>query len=121
LYVWLCIRKTYKKYGLKAIFQGGEKNEVADVFFYGYANYEKGLGKQFLKLTSIKESLLSLKERTEKEAKTIILIHQGSDIEYHNYTSASPHAKIISQLLEGNQLSILMMCVDRQIAIKSKL
>jgi len=42
----------YKKYGLKAIFQGGEKNEVADVFFHGYANYEKGLGKQFLKLTS---------------------------------------------------------------------
>ena len=42
----------YKKYGLKAIFQGGEKNEVADVFFHGYANYEKGIGKQFLKLTS---------------------------------------------------------------------
>jgi len=95
----LCIRKTYKKYGLKAIFQGGEKNEVADVFFHGYANYEKGLGKQFLKLTSIKESLPSLKELTEKEAKTIILIHQGSDIEYHNYASTSPHAKIISQLL----------------------
>ena len=45
-------KELYKKYGLKAIFQGGEKNEVADVFFHGYANYEKGLGKQFLKLTS---------------------------------------------------------------------
>ena len=45
-------KEIYKKYGLKAIFQGGEKNEVADVFFHGYANYEKGLGKQFLKLTS---------------------------------------------------------------------
>jgi len=45
-------KEFYKKYGLKAIFQGGEKNEVADVFFHGYANYEKGLGKQFLKLTS---------------------------------------------------------------------
>ena len=38
--------------GKKAIFQGGEKNNVADVFFHGYANYEKGLGQQFLKLTS---------------------------------------------------------------------
>ena len=28
------------------------KNEIADVFFHGYANFEKGLGKQFLKLTS---------------------------------------------------------------------
>ena len=45
-------KEIYKKYDLKAIFQGGEKNEVADVFFHGYANYEKGLGKQFLKLTS---------------------------------------------------------------------
>jgi len=45
-------KELYKKYNLKAIFQGGEKNEVADVFFHGYANYEKGLGKQFLKLTS---------------------------------------------------------------------
>ena len=45
-------KKIYKKYNKKAIFQGGEKNEVADVFFHGYANYEKGLGEEFLKLTS---------------------------------------------------------------------
>ncbi|HID64143.1 MAG TPA: type II glyceraldehyde-3-phosphate dehydrogenase [Anaerolineae bacterium] len=42
----------YEKYGVKAIFQAGEKHEVADVFFHGYANYEKGIGKDFLKLTS---------------------------------------------------------------------
>ncbi|HHW31743.1 MAG TPA: type II glyceraldehyde-3-phosphate dehydrogenase [Clostridiaceae bacterium] len=45
-------KEIYKRYGKKAVFQGGEKNDVADVFFHGYANYEKGLGKQFLKLTS---------------------------------------------------------------------
>jgi glyceraldehyde-3-phosphate dehydrogenase (NAD(P)) len=45
-------KKLYKKHGVKAIFQGGEKNEIADVFFHGYANYEKGLGQTFLKLTS---------------------------------------------------------------------
>jgi glyceraldehyde-3-phosphate dehydrogenase (NAD(P)) len=45
-------KELYAKYSKKAIFQGGEKNSVADVFFHGYANYEKGLGKQFLKLTS---------------------------------------------------------------------
>lgn len=45
-------KEFYAKYGKKGIFQGGEKNSVADVFFHGYANYEAGLGKQFLKLTS---------------------------------------------------------------------
>ena len=42
----------YEKLGVKAIFQGGEKNEVAEVFFHGYANYELGVGKNYLKLTS---------------------------------------------------------------------
>ena len=45
-------KEIYKKLHTKAIFQGGEKNEVADVFFHGYANYEKGLGQDYLKLTS---------------------------------------------------------------------
>ena len=45
-------KEIYAKKGLKAIFQGGEKNNVADVFFHGYANYEKGVGADFLKLTS---------------------------------------------------------------------
>ncbi len=45
-------KELYRKMGKKAIFQGGEKNDVADVFFHGYANYDQGLGKQFLKLTS---------------------------------------------------------------------
>jgi len=50
-------------------------------------------------ITRIKESLPTLRELSEKEAKTIILIHQGSDIEYHNYASTEPHSRIISQLL----------------------
>lgn len=45
-------KELYKAKGIKAIFQGGESNSVADVFFHGYANYEKGLGKDYLKLTS---------------------------------------------------------------------
>ena len=45
-------KELYKKHGKKAVFQGGEKNEIADVFFHGYANYEKGLNQDYLKLTS---------------------------------------------------------------------
>lgn len=45
-------KELYMEKGVKAIFQGGESNEVGDVFFHGYANYEKGLGEDYLKLTS---------------------------------------------------------------------
>ena len=45
-------KEMYIRHGKKAIFQAGEQHEVADVFFHGYANYEKGIGKDFLKLTS---------------------------------------------------------------------
>ena len=45
-------KRIYEAAGVKAIFQGGEKNEVADVFFHGYANFEKGLDQNYLKLTS---------------------------------------------------------------------
>ena len=45
-------KELYIEHGNKAVFQGGEKDEVADVFFHGYSNYEKGLNAQFLKLTS---------------------------------------------------------------------
>jgi len=45
-------KELYEARGVKAIFQGGEKNDIVDVFFHGYANYEKGVGKDYLKLTS---------------------------------------------------------------------
>jgi len=45
-------KEIYEKYNTKAVFQGGEKNSIADVFFHGYANYEQGLGQNYLKLTS---------------------------------------------------------------------
>ncbi|MGE5554358.1 MAG: type II glyceraldehyde-3-phosphate dehydrogenase [Betaproteobacteria bacterium] len=45
-------KEIYLARRVKAIFQGGEKNDVAEVFFHGYANYEAGVGKDYLKLTS---------------------------------------------------------------------
>ena len=45
-------KELYQRLGKKAVFQGGEKNSVADVFFHGYANYERGVDKDYLKLTS---------------------------------------------------------------------
>jgi glyceraldehyde-3-phosphate dehydrogenase (NAD(P)) len=45
-------KDLYLRHSTKAVFQGGEKNAIADVFFHGYANYEKGVGADYLKLTS---------------------------------------------------------------------
>ncbi|MGI6546564.1 MAG: type II glyceraldehyde-3-phosphate dehydrogenase [Fastidiosipilaceae bacterium] len=45
-------KEIYQRLGVKAVFQGGEKNTVANVFFHGYANYDKGLDQDYLKLTS---------------------------------------------------------------------
>jgi glyceraldehyde-3-phosphate dehydrogenase (NAD(P)) len=45
-------KEIYQERGLKAVFQGGEGGEVADVFFHGYANYDQGIGADYLKLTS---------------------------------------------------------------------
>ncbi len=72
-------KELYARYGKKGIFQGGEKNAVADVFFHGYANYEKGLDAQFLKLTSCNTTgliravdCIDRKAGVEKVAITII-------------------------------------------------
>lgn len=51
-------------------------------------------------ITRIKSSLATIKELTQKGAKTVILIHQGGDLEYHNYGSTRPHAEILSELLD---------------------
>ena len=45
-------KEQYLAAGVKAVFQGGEAAEVADVFFHGTVNYEAGLGVDYLKLTS---------------------------------------------------------------------
>ena len=72
-------KELYVKHGIKAIFQGGEKNDIADVFFHGYANYEKGTTADYMKLTSCNTTglirvidWLDRKVGVEKAAITII-------------------------------------------------
>ncbi|AGK61608.1 glyceraldehyde 3-phosphate dehydrogenase (NAD(P)+) [Archaeoglobus sulfaticallidus PM70-1] len=45
-------KKLYEKLGVKAIFQGGEKKDVAEVSFNAIANYEEAVGKQFVRVVS---------------------------------------------------------------------
>ncbi len=45
-------KKVYEKYGVRAIFQGGEKPEVAEVSFVAQRNYSEALGKRYVRVVS---------------------------------------------------------------------
>ncbi len=44
--------KYYEKIGIKAIFQGGEKKDVAEVSFNALANYDEAVGKDYVRVVS---------------------------------------------------------------------
>ncbi len=45
-------KALYEKAGVKAIFEGGEKASIAEVSFVAQANYEKALGKDYVRVVS---------------------------------------------------------------------
>jgi len=49
--------------------------------------------------TRIKGCIPTIRELKERGAKVVVLAHQGSDIEYENFYTLRPHAKVISKLL----------------------
>jgi phosphoglycerate kinase len=53
-------------------------------------------------ITRIKACLPTIRELSEKKAKVVILAHQGGDLEYQNYYTTEPHAKVMSELLGKN-------------------
>lgn len=63
-------------------------------------------------ITRIKYSVPTLEELSKKGAKTVILIHQGGDREYHNYGSTKMQAGILSQLMGREILYIDDTCFE---------
>ncbi|MCW3490008.1 phosphoglycerate kinase [Dethiobacter alkaliphilus] len=51
-------------------------------------------------ITRIKGCVPTIRELSDKGAKVVLLAHQGGDLEYQNYFTTQPHAKVISELLE---------------------
>ncbi len=45
-------KEMYRKYGVKMVFQGGEKPEVADISFNTLCNYKDALGKESVRVVS---------------------------------------------------------------------
>lgn len=50
-------------------------------------------------ITRIKACTPTLRELSGKGARLVLLAHQGSDIEYKNFYTTEPHAKVLSELL----------------------
>jgi phosphoglycerate kinase len=48
----------------------------------------------------------TLKELSEKGARLVLLAHQGSDIEYENFYTTAPHAKVLTRLL-GREIKFI--------------
>jgi phosphoglycerate kinase len=49
--------------------------------------------------TRIEACVPTIKELSEKGCKLVLLAHQGSDIEYKNFYTTAPHAKVLSTFL----------------------
>jgi len=69
--VGVTYKPLYQKLGKKAIFQGGEKKDVAEVSFTAQCNYDKARGKQFIRVVSCNTTGLS---------RTLWAIHQAFGI-----------------------------------------
>ncbi|WP_230972418.1 type II glyceraldehyde-3-phosphate dehydrogenase [Archaeoglobus neptunius] len=59
--------RYYEKAGIKAIFQGGEKKDVAEVSFNALANYDEAVGKNYVRVVSCNTTGLTRLIYTIKE------------------------------------------------------
>ena len=50
-------------------------------------------------IARIEACVPTVKELADKGAKVVLLAHQGSDIEYKNFYTTAPHAKVLAKLL----------------------
>jgi len=60
--------------------------------------------------TRVKACAPTLKELSDKGAKLVLLAHQGSDIEYKNFYTTEPHAKVLTKFLGKEVKSIDDVC-----------
>ncbi|MCS7121207.1 MAG: type II glyceraldehyde-3-phosphate dehydrogenase [Archaeoglobaceae archaeon] len=60
-------KKIYEKFNIKAIFQGGEKKNVAEISFNSLANYNAAVGKRYVRVVSCNTTALCRLIYTLKE------------------------------------------------------
>ena len=111
------MKPLYEKYGLKQIFQGGEKPSVADASFSTLCNYEKTLGLNSLRVVSCNTTgllrlICTLNREFGVEKVRATLIRRGADprevrkgpinaIVFNPPTLPSHHGEDVKTVMEG--------------------
>ncbi|CCC82160.1 type II glyceraldehyde-3-phosphate dehydrogenase [Thermoproteus tenax] len=121
-------KELYVKLGKNAIFQGGEEADVAEVSFNALGNYEKALGKRYIRVvscntTSITRVLSSLLLNGYKIRRARVFItRRGADPKEHKKgpindvvpnpaTVPSHHGPDVQTVLEGIDIVTLAVAV----------
>lgn len=76
--------EIYKKAGVKAIFQGGEKASTAECSFSALRNYEEAIGKDYVRVVSCNTTALcrtlgAVKDSFGVKIARVVLIRRGPD------------------------------------------
>ena len=77
-------KELYEQYGIKAIFQGGEKHELTGVSFVAQVNYSQAFNKQFARVVSCNTTALcrvlhALHTRDWIRRARAVLLRRGTD------------------------------------------
>jgi glyceraldehyde-3-phosphate dehydrogenase (NAD(P)) len=78
-------KEVYAKEGVKAVFQGGERHEVAGVSFVAQCNYDESLGKQFTRVVSCNTTALcrvlgAIHKRYGIEKARVVIVRRAVDV-----------------------------------------
>lgn len=86
------------KYGIKII----DDLDVEDKIILCRVDMNSPLKKDksgFTDTTRINRCAPTVKELSDKDAKVVVMTHQGSDVEYYNYYNTKMHAEKLSELI----------------------
>jgi glyceraldehyde-3-phosphate dehydrogenase (NAD(P)) len=77
-------KQLYQKHGIKAIFQGGEKHDMAGFSFNAYCNYKEALGLNMLRVvscntTGLCRSINALDKAFGVKKVRVVLVRRGAD------------------------------------------
>lgn len=77
-------KEIYSKIGVKAIFQGGEKPNIAEVSFSSLCNYDEAFGKNYVRVvscntTGILRTLCLLNKSFGVEKARVFIVRRGAD------------------------------------------
>lgn len=88
-------KNIYEKYGVKAVFQGGEKSDVAEVSFNSFYNYEEAFDKKYVRVpscntTGLIRTLSAIERKIPIEYVFVALVRRAADP--HEYTKGPINA-----------------------------